>query len=1267
MKYKIFLLVLFSFVISTLKAEVSETSTHNISWNGVEKLYIDSTSAIKVISFKGAQYPNENRLPYFNHRITCDPAFSYTAEIKNPVYIPLSTEENELFSGLGLASKEPEISTDILSSRGIKFFDVRILPFVKKEEKFFKLQSFDLNITKNPKAQKVSAAQLHSYSENSVLSQGRFVKIKIANSGVYKLTYEDLSSMGLAPTNVKVFGYGGAVLNQSFMLHKHDDLPEVAISMQKGSDGIFNSGDYILFYAQGINRWSYDNTKSMFTHIINSYSNFGYYFVTSDVGTGKKIEDKTIVLPESPTIQTVEEFTDYQVHESEKFSFSDSGKEFYGERFSEITSYNFPFNFPNPILTNSTLVRLDVAASSSLNSTFSLSLNQSQSKSLSVGQRTQGDNYENAKGANGVFTYTPQNEAFNFQLTYSKPSNTSVGYLNYIEVNARRQLKMSGAAMQFQNVDYLGMNLYNKYQLSNANSNVQIWDITDQQNISKVITEIIDGKLTFIAPSNELRSYLAIDPTAASSFPKPETVGVVANQNLHAIPQADMVIITHPNFLTQSETLAQAHREKDQLTVSVMTTEQVYNEFSSGTPDATAYRWALKMLYDRATASGNLADLPKYLLLFGKGTFDNRKKIPTSGDNFILTFQADNSLVTTLSYVTDDYFAFLDDNEGTNIPSHLLDIGVGRFTVTTSQQATDVVNKTIGYMNNTGKGNWKNQICFVADDGDGALHMKQADSIAVSIARNYPAYQISKIYLDAFKQEITASGESYPLAKSRFQNLLRSGLFLLNYTGHAGPLGWTNESILTADDVKSMTNTHLPLWVAATCDFVQFDLQKQSAGEHVIFNPIGGGIGILAAARPVYASQNFTLDKLFCESLFKKQNGEYMRVGDVVSYTKNNIGTEINKLSYVYIGDPAIKLNYPTEFKILTSKVNESTIFGNDTLRALSVATIEGIVADDNGTKKTDFNGVIQAVIYDKTQRIKTLNNHNDGTLTYSDRPNTIFSGKTEVKNGEFKFSFMLPKDIKYNYGTGRINYYAQDDINNFEAQGFFENFIVGGTSKNYIDETDGPSVQIYLNSENFVSGDKVNETPLFKATISDINGINTVESGIGHDISLTIDSDPMQSFVLNDYFQATANSYKEGVLSFKLPEMKDGKHTLTFRVWDLLNNSSSKTIEFEVQKGLSPVIFSVSNYPNPVKERTNIIVKHDRPETILNTSVEIFDLSGRKIWSFSQSSADIIPWDLIANDGSKVKTGIYLYRVNIKTVDSDVYSKTNKMLIIEQ
>jgi len=773
--------------------------------------------------------------------------------------------------------------------------------------------------------------------------------------------------------------------------------------------------------------------------------------------------------------------------------------------------------------------------------------------------------------------------------------------------------------------------------------------------------------MIFIDSANEIKNYIAIDPTAKNSFLTPEVVGVVPNQNIHGITQADMVIITHPNFLSQAQTLAQAHRDKDNLTVEVVTTDQVYNEFSSGTPDATSYRWVMKMLYDRAIATNNTNDLPKYLLLFGKGSYDNRKISTNSGDNFVLTYEADNSLSTTLSYVTDDYFALLDDNEGTQIQSNLMDIGVGRFTVTSQQQATDVVNKTIEYMNNQVKGNWKNQVCFVADDGDGALHMTQADSIAVSIARNFPAYQVNKIYLDAYKQEITASGQSYPLAKSLLMNLIRSGLFLLNYTGHAGPTGWSNESILTGTDVKTFSNKALPLWVAATCDFVQFDVQTQSAGEQVVFNPTGGGIGILAAARPVYASQNFTLDKLFCENLFKMKNGEHQRVGDVIAYTKNNIGSEINKLAYVYVGDPAIKLNYPTKYNVITSKVNESTTFGNDTLRALSVANVQGYIADTLGNKVESFNGTLHAVVYDKVQRITTQNNEGDGALTYSDRPNTLFSGSIEVKNGVFSLSFMLPKDIKYNYGGGRINYYASDDTTNDEAQGYFENFIIGGTDTSNISETNGPTVELFLNSENFVSGNKVNETPLFIANVSDISGINTVGSGIGHDVILTIDQDPLQSFILNDYFQAKKDSYTDGVVNYKLPEMSNGKHTLTFRVWDLLNNSTSSTINFEVIKGLTPTIFKVYNYPNPVKSQTNIIVEHDRPETILNTTVEIFDLSGRKVWSFSQSSADNISWNLVTNDGKKVKTGVYLYRVNIKTANSDIFSKTNKMLIVEQ
>ena len=1264
MKNKIVLLVFYAIFVTTLPAQSSVITSHHLNWKGLAKWYAGNSS-IYVMSFDSARYPTQTHLPYYTHLTKCDPAFSYEVNVVNPIYIPLTIEENKMLSGSNLISTTPLITTDRLNQNGSSYLKISILPFIIQDDNPLKLQSFDLQVIKSYLPTRISPLKTRTYTTTSVLAQGKFVKIRITDSGIFKLTYEDLVSMGVDPGNVRIFGYGGSVLAQSFSLPKIDDLPEVAIYMNKGSDGVFNSGDYILFYAQGINKWSYDKTKSMFTHVVNSYSGYGYYFVTSDAGTGKRIEGKTIDLPASQTINTIEEFIDYQVYEKEILNLCQSGKEFYGEIFREVTSYNLPFTFPNAVLTNSTTVRLDVAATSSLASNFSFNLSGDQAKNLFVAEL--GDAmYDMGMPASAIYTFTPKADAFNFNISYLKPTETSVGYLNYLEVNARRKLIMSGSAMPFQNVDFLGQSSLNQYLISNSNSNVQIWDITDAQNISRISTGIVNGKISFIDSGIEIKKYLAIDPTAFSAFQKPEIIGVVPNQNLHGIAQADMVIITHPAFLEQALMLAQHHRDKDNLTVEVVTPDQIYNEFSSGTPDASAYRWMMKMLYDKALLSGNKANLPKYLLLFGKGSYDNRKLRSDSSSNLILTYEADNSLNSISSYVTDDYFAFLDDNSGDHDSSDEMKIGVGRLTVTTSQQATDVVNKTIGYMNNEEKGYWKNQLCFLADDGNQSDHAKQADKIAESIIGNLPAFQVNKIYLDAYSQEKNASGDSYPLAKSRLMNLLSSGLFLLNYTGHASPIGWADESILTFNDIKSLANKHLPLFVAASCDFLQFDDQIHSAGEEVLFNPSGGGIGILAAARTVYSDQNLNLDKAFCETLLKKVNGEQLRIGDAVAMAKNNIGDDFNKLPYVYVGDPALKLNYPTKYQVITSKVNENTIFGNDTLCALSVVTVQGIIANQNGVKIDNFNGNVHAVVYDKMQRITTLNNEGDGAMTYTDRPNILFSGDAKVENGIYRFSFMLPKDIKYNFGSGRINYYANDDTNNLEAQGYFENFIVGGTDLSNLNDTIGPKADLYLNSENFVSGDKVNETPLFIANVSDTNGINTVGSGIGHDVMLTIDRDPVQSCILNDYYQSNTNSYTSGVVKYKLPLMQKGNHTLTFRVWDLLNNSTTKTTSFEVVTGLAPEIFTVYNYPNPVKTETHIIVKHDRPETILKTQVEISDISGRIIWSFSQSGADNISWNLTSINGQRVKTGIYFYRVSIKTTNSDFTSKTSKMLVLE-
>jgi len=1155
MKIKIVLLVFFVLLAFALFAQTSEITSYKLNWKGIEK-WVAGSATIKVISFDSANYPTENRLPYFNQRMSYDRNLSFQVELVNPVYVPLTGEENLIVSVNSIPA-QIKVQANLQKESGDEYMNLSILPFVSKDGKILKLLSFDLQITKAPLALNVKRTALHTYAAHSVLAQGKFVKIKIRESGIYKLTYEDLSAMGIKPDNVRIFGYGGRVLEQNFMLDKIDDLPELAISMEKGTDGIFGSGDYILFYAQGTIGWSYDSSKLMFTHTANSYSNFGYYFVTSDAGTGKKIMEKTTVLPSSPVIYPVNEFVDYQVYEKDMINLACSGKEFYGETFNTVISYNLPYSFPNPVLTNTTKIRLAVAAKSNVASNFTLSLNGEQSKTLSVPKSTLGDPYEKGKEATGIYSLTPKGDTFTFNISYDKPIG-SVGYLNYLEVNVRRQLKMSGSVMSFQNIDNLGTSSFNKYLLSDANANIQIWDITDPLNVSEMVTESVDEKLTFVASDNEVNRYIALDPTVISSFPTPEIVGTVPSQDLHGMAQADMVIITHPDFLLPAETLAQAHRQKDNMTVAVMTTDQVYNEFSSGTPDATAYRWVMKMMYDRALSASNTTTMPKYLLFFGKGSYDNRKIRTDSGDNFILTYESDNSLVTTQSYVTDDYFTFLDDTEGTQIHSNLMDISVGRFPVTTVQQAKDVVNKTIGYMNNTGKGIWKNQLCFLADDGDNGLHVKQADSLAAMTARAGSGFQIEKIFLDAYHQEVSANGQSYPIARTRLLNSIQSGLFLLNYTGHGAPTELANEKIILSSDIESMVHPHLPVWFVAACDFMQFDVQAVSAGEIVLLNPFGGGIGIIAAARPVYSSLNFSFNKLFNENLFRKVNGEHQRIGDVIRFAKNNIGQEINKLSFNFVGDPAVRLNYPTKYQVVTGSINKSNLTGADTLKALSSAIIQGFIADENGNKITGFNGTLHAVIFDKVRQMYTLDNDKElqsPEVPYSffDRPDTLFSGEVPVVNGDFSLIFKLPLNILSDFGTGRINYYAQDDTNNYEAQGSFENFIVGG---------------------------------------KDVSN--------GNDIINVYDS-----------------------------------------------------------SGLS-----VSNYPNPVKNRTKFVVKINHPENVMEAMVEIYDISGCKIWSIIQPSIDNLSWSLITNSGQKVKAGIYLYQVILKMLNGEIKSINNRMIV---
>ena len=576
-----------------------------------------------------------------------------------------------------------------------------------------------------------------------------------------------------------------------------------------------------------------------------------------------------------------------------------------------------------------------------------------------------------------------------------------------------------------------------------------------------------------------------------------------------------------------------------------------------------------------------------------------------------------------------------------------------------------MVEKICTYMDDKVLGKWKSQILFLADDGDHGLHVETADGGAERLRMKNKDFIVNKIYLDAHTQEVSAAGESYPLAKNQYDNLMSSGVLFMDYSGHGGYNNITNELFMKSADIQKMSNVNQGFWMLATCSFSHFDGGVTSAGEYAVLNPLGGAIGVLSACRTVYATQNTVFNRNLCDTLFGHANlFEYnMTLGEATRIAKNRTGYDSNKLPYVLLADPALKLNYPTDLQV-------KTIMEADTMHALSVQKVEGYIQTPDHDTATWFNGKLDITIFDKEQFITTRDNDetiedNKKPITYIDYPNMLFSGQTDVVDGKFAFTFMVPKDIRYNYGNGRIVYYAHDSETREEAVGHYENFVVGGSSSLMLPDTIGPKLHIYLNTPSFQSGGKTYEFPYFYADIVDSSGINTVGTGIGHDLLLVIDNDPKQTYVLNNYFNASNNSYQEGQVSYKMPEQTEGAHTLTFRAWDLYNNSSTASLNFQVVKGLDPNISEVTTYPNPVSKAgvMKVNIQYDRPNEANETTVYLYDISGKLVYTHVQSGVEGITWNM---SQIAVNPGIYVYQVKIKTANADHVSKAGKIIVTQ-
>ena len=1094
-------------------------------------------------------------------------------------------------------------------------------------------------------------AGIHSYAERSVLADGHWVKIRVSESGVCRMSFSELRSAGLEPSQVRVFGYGGAQKEQDFSKRNIDDLPQVPVYVGE---------DYILFYVQGPISWTYNGSR--FAHTRNTYSDFGYYLLSDDAGAMLPFPEAEAVSG-SPTDVTY--YSYYQVQDKDSVNLIDrtgvsgGGRTFYGEQFAAGQTRTFTFSTPYANGDNSS-VYIDMAANAATTSTVKAQLNNTSSKSIYISSIP--DHY--TFGVAGTISMNGASEEQNQRVTmqFVNSNAGALAWLNYIEITTPSELVMTGSYMGIRSL--VNRNTTNpvRFLLRNTTASTQIWDVTDLAAIQRMPTTMVDDQLAWIGTQADgVHEYIAVN-TDGTKFVQAEVVGEVKNQNLHALSNIDYIIICPEGYEDVSEDLAKAHEAKQAITYAIVTDQQVYNEFSSGTPDATAYRWLMKMLYDRA--KNGIGQQPRWLLLMGHGTFDNRKLLRNSGTSLLLTYQSKNSVNEIKAYATDDYFAYLDDNEGAIDTQGRMDIGVGRLPVESLDEARTTVDKLIQYIRNEQTGKWKNQLVYLADDGENGTHTETAEKSAELVRIKNPDFIVHKIFLDAYPQEVNASGESYPLAKNRVLNLLKNGVLFFDYSGHGGYNAITNESILNLKDIAGMTNKNQAFWLFATCNFAQCDAGKRSAAETAVLNPKGGAIGILAATRTVYAPQNTNLNRSVCDTLFGHSDVFHydMTLGEAISIGKNLLGSDENKLAYVLLGDPCMRLNYPTDYHV-------ETLTEMDTLNALSVQHVEGRIIDEDLNTVSDFNGKVDITIYDKMQSIPTRDNDNAGgdprVVAYNDYPNTIFSGATDVKDGLFNYTFMVPKDIRYNFDNGRIVYYAvtADSLETAEAVGHFEQFIIGGSGSIVTIDTVGPEMEIYLNSPAFRNGDKTYATPRFFANLYDENGINTAGAGIGHDLMLIIDDDPKMIYSLNEYFTAANNSYQAGQVSYLMEELANGPHSLTFRAWDLLNNSTTKSLNFIVEAGLDPSIYNVTTYPNPVQQSgvVHLVVNYDQPDELIETEIYLYNTAGQMVYSHKQDNPDAVSINLPALG---LNTGVYIYSVKIKSASSK-YSTTSGKIIV--
>ncbi len=1256
-----------------------------LPWSGNFNTATKYEEEIKVLAIPH-EY-NNNDLPVYIHKYDDKGLNNFVLElvVGQVITSNASNFDHQFVQENNLAiPTEFTFNYNVVSSRGKSSLGVEIVPFFIENGVLKRVTSVSFSILN--KGSKPNTGILKDFAATSVLGSGEWYKVRLNSTGVFKIDREFLENLGvnvqgLNPNHINVYGNAIGMLPEANNVFRPDDLVKNAIQIVGDEDNSFDENDYIVFYGVGPDEVKV-NPGVGFQVIKHLYDEYSYYYISIN-SADPPLRVNNALTTNAPANQIVQGLDQVVVHERDERNLIKSGKRWYGEEFDFNLEHTFSFSLSG--LQTSEEIRLftsiaykNSGGTNSMKVYLNNSLAQNYAFSL-VG----GNNFANRSF--NTTNHSLSGSSASVKMVLERTNPAVAAWLDKIEINYRRNLNYSGGQLMLRDLRTIGIGNVASFTVSGASSAMNIWEVTNPHLAGKINGDLIGSNFTFKVDADSLRQFVAF---SNSTLLTPISVGRVNNQNLHALDFADYLIVTHPTFLGEATRLANLHRE-DGMSVHVVTTSQIYNEFSSGKVDPVAIRFFAKMFYDRA--NGDVNNMPKYLCLFGDGTYDPKNRV-TNNNNMIVTYQTDNSENVVSSLTSDDFFGLLDDSESYN-GSDMLDVGIGRIIATTTDHARTLVNKIEHYKKNGSTffgssgvngtcgpddmntfGDWRLWITHIADDEDGGQFVNDHESYVNTYSPLFPELNYDKIYLDAFTQVTTSGGQRYPDVPKLINSRIERGTLLMNYVGHGGETGLALERAVVIPQILDWKNINkLTLFVSATCEFTRFDdPSRQSAGEYMYLSGQGGAVSLMTTTRPVYINVNSVVGAALYDYVFTRDaQGRPIAMGETLMQTKNNSTTDQNRRSFMLLGDPALRLALPKLNVVVDSINGKSPDLVIDTLRSLSRVTIKAHVEDEDGNVMTGFNGFATPSVFDKPLENQTLGQDpTSPVITFNTQKNILYKGKSTVSNGRFEFTFIVPKDINYSFGNGKISLYANS--NNVDGAGADSRVIIGGVDPNGLDDNEGPQVSLFMNDEKFVNGGMTNESPVFIAKLFDDNGINAVGNGIGHDITAIIDGQTNAPIMLNDFYEAELDSYQKGVVRYPFEDLEPGRHTLTFKVWDVNNNSSESNLEFVVVKNEEVSIEHVLNYPNPFTTYTEFFFEHNQVDVALKVQIQIFTISGKLVRTINEPvttcgfRSNGIPWDGKDDFADQLAKGVYVYRLSVTAPDGSKADKIEKLVLLK-